>query len=430
MIPDSLHLLVLESIATGILDLGDPSFGFNDEMLENIQWSRIAPFLTRVVVHQKGVSSLPIGLAYLSVETTKQIQFVTDENWRKLDKIKAGESERNIIDYCRAKLEGGVVKMKALRLMVMGGPAVGKTTMIRRLRASSGRGWQWRRSEISDHKSMKLFLSTDGVELGDVELNDGTILETWDFGGQKIYRISHQLFLRDFCVYAVMCRVNDDPEAALKELQFWIESVLSRTQMVQILLITTHGDRLPHKDAEAAHNHLHQSLIRQYGEQKICPHAVMLKRPHSHKLSLFFPREDQGVGELKAVLLKISDKVGFDAPASLEMIRVALESLGGDGPIVKISVVHQVIERVGEQKGIQALRDEERRMKFLEDLDTLGYIYLVRSRRLFSLSSSDSGDSGTPPEMAVVLSPHWISRLLATLITTQTYFCAIFWWGD
>ena len=187
-------------------------------MFEKFRWPQIGPFLSHIIVRQKGITSLPIGLAYLSVERIKQIQFMTDENWRKLDKVKAGESASNIIEYCKAKLEGGVVKMKALRLMVMGGPAVGKTTMIRRLRSSSESGWWW--PEIGDQKNMKL-LSTDGVELGDVVLNDGTILETWDFGGQKIYRVSHQLFLRDFCVYAVMCRVNDVPEAALKELRFW-----------------------------------------------------------------------------------------------------------------------------------------------------------------------------------------------------------------
>ena len=140
MIDDYLYQLVLESIGTGILNFNDPSLILNDEMLENIHWPKIGPFLTRVIVCQsQGVTSLPIGLAYLSVETIKQIEFVVHENWRKLDKIKAGESERNIIEYCKAKLEGGVVKMKALRLMVVGGPAVGKTTMIRRLR-SGGNG--------------------------------------------------------------------------------------------------------------------------------------------------------------------------------------------------------------------------------------------------------------------------------------------------
>ena len=160
----------------------------------------------------------------------------------------------------------------------------------------------------------------------------------------------------------------------------------------------------------------------------------MLKRVANSKMSLFVPKEDKEVGELRSVLLKISDQVAFDAPASLEMIRVALEHLGGGGggggaPIVKISVVHRVIEQVGEQKGIKALKDEERRMKYLEDLDTLGYIYLVRPRKIVSFSCLNHSccDSATPPpppppEMAVVLSPHWISRLLATLITTKHNF--------
>ena len=287
--------------------------------------------------------------------------------------------------------------------------------------------------QLRDQKNILIPLSTDGVELGDVVLSDGTILETWDFGGQKIYRISHQLFLRDFCVYAVMCRVNDTFEDSLKELRFWIDSVLSRTEKVRILLITTHGDRLPPNEAEVAHNHLHQYLIRQYGEQKIYPHAVMLKWSSSFKSS-FFPHHrkklnrDKGVEELKSVLLKMCDEVAFDAPGPLEMIRVALEYLGHEGPIAKISVVHQVIEQVGEKKGVEALKDKEKRMKFLEDLDALGYIDLVR-RRIFSLSNSRD-DSIANREMTVVLSPHWILSFACNTYHNQTYFCTIFWWSD
>ena len=307
-----------------------------------------------------------------------------------------------------------MVKMKAVRFMVMGGPAVGKTTMIRRLR-----------SEGSAHRldQKNILLSTDGVELGDVVLSDGTILETWDFGGQKIYRVSHQLFLRDFCIYAVMCRVNDSLEHALKELRFWIDSILSRTQKAPILLITTHGDRLKPSEAKAAHSYLHRSLIALYGEQKIYPQSVELQQwvnKGSFRLQkYFFCAKDKKAEELKSVLLKMSDEVAYDAPAPLEMIRVALESLGHcSGPIVKISLVHQVIQQVGEQKGVEALKDEERRLKFLGDLDTLGYVYLVRPRRMFF----PGGNVSAAPDMAVILDPQWISRLLATLITTKHSF--------
>ena len=418
MVPSSLTLKVLESIASGVLDLSDPSLGLNDEMLHNLPWPKMSPFLVRISVRQKDVTCLPIGLANLSAQIIKKIHFEADHNWRKLDKIKAGESAESIIDYCKAKLEGGIIKMKAMRLMVMGGPAVGKTTMIRRLRACES-------GEKFDLKSFPL--STDGVELGDVKLEDGTILETWDFGGQKIYRVSHQLFLRDFCIYAVMCRVNDPLKEALKELRFWIDSIFSRTEKAQVLLITTHGDRLKRKEAEAAHNRLHRALLVQYGEQKICPNAVML-HPSLHHKSPFFPhrhhhhaKEDKGAVALMNELQKMSDLIAFDAPAPLEMLRVALESLGR--PIVKISLVHQVIQQIGEKSGVAALRDEERRMKYLKDLDTLGFIYLVRSRRMLSLNSSTlASEDDSPLEMAVVLSPHWVSRLLATLITTKHTF--------
>ena len=108
----SLKQLLFSSIETGVLELANPSLEINDEKLDNIDWTLVGPFLTHVrVIHQKDVTSLPIGLAYLSPQAIKQIEFMTSENWRKLDKIKAGESAKNIIDYCKAKLEGGMVKM-------------------------------------------------------------------------------------------------------------------------------------------------------------------------------------------------------------------------------------------------------------------------------------------------------------------------------
>ena len=270
----SLYDLILESLVTGILKLDDLSLGLTDEDLDMIPWCQISPFLSCVIVNQREVTSFPIGLAHLPFETIEQIDFVVSENWKRLDRLKARESPKRIIEFCKAKLEGGLVKLKALRLMVMGGPAVGKTSMIRRLRGGKR------------HSMVNIPLSTDGVELGDVKLDNETILETWDFGGQKIYRVSHQLFIRDCCIFAVMCRLNDPVDVALKELQFWIDSILSRSEEVghkvarrvgQIVLITTHADKLKPKEAEAAHKHLHKCLIDQYGEKRIYSRAIMLE---------------------------------------------------------------------------------------------------------------------------------------------------------
>ena len=136
---------------------------------------------------------------------------------------------------------------------------------------------------------------------------------------------------------------------------------------------------------------------------------------------------DSAIKELKQVLLELSDQVTFDVPASLELIMVSLNNRCGGNPIAKISVVHEAIQKVGEQKGIKALQDEKRRLGFLKDLDKLGYIYLVHPRRMLSsqlLNSSSfrNDDDDMLSEMAVVLQPHWISRLLATLITTKHSF--------
>ena len=361
----------------------------------------MGPFISSVTINCPLLTALPLGFAYLNPENVKELTIRPTSKWRKLDALKARETAESIIMYSKAKLEGGIVPMKALRLMVMGGPAVGKTTMVRRL---------------MNLETVENLLSTNGVALGEVKLPNKTTLETWDFGGQAIYRITHQLFLRDYCVYAVLFRLTDPFDVSLNELKFWIESVLSRTvakDKVKIVLIGTHADRMADKESRAILSNLHKHLIQIYGESKVFPQSMRLKW---FKKANFGNKKDFEIEELKEILAEVSESIQIDAPAPLEIIRVILEEQTFK-PLEKISTLHQLIYKVGEEKSIHSLMDPKQRMEFLETLDMLGYLFLVRPRRILS-ETSPLSVRDEEYEMAVVLDPYWIARLLATLINS------------
>ena len=58
--------------------------------------------------------------------------------------------------------------------MLVGEPAAGKTTLVRRLKG-----------EVCSHKLSQTNISTDGIDLGEVVLH-GIRFMCWDFGGQEV----------------------------------------------------------------------------------------------------------------------------------------------------------------------------------------------------------------------------------------------------
>jgi hypothetical protein len=130
--------------------------------------------------------------------------------------------------YLRAKREAQAVLNEA-KLILVGEGEVGKSALLGALR---GDDWVEKRD------------STHGIEIKPVKVTNPDkaseiTLNGWDFGGQRVYRPTHQLFFSSPAVYLVVWKPREGSQAgAVKE---WIKLVKHREPDAKIIVVATHG---------------------------------------------------------------------------------------------------------------------------------------------------------------------------------------------
>jgi hypothetical protein len=136
--------------------------------------------------------------------------------------------------YLRAKAQAQVVLNEG-KLILVGEGEVGKTCLLDALRGKK----QWEEHD-----------STHGIETHPVSVTapNGTkiTLNGWDFGGQKVYRSTHQLFFSAPAVYLVVWKPREGSQQGM--VREWIKLILHREPTAKILVVATHGgpdQRLP-----------------------------------------------------------------------------------------------------------------------------------------------------------------------------------------
>jgi internalin A len=88
--------------------------------------------------------------------------------------------------------------------------------------------------------------TTHGIEVGTLILphpalpEQSLVLDTWDFGGQDIYRATHQFFLTKRSLYLVVWNARLGAEQG--RLDYWLSTIRVLAPDVPILLVATHID--------------------------------------------------------------------------------------------------------------------------------------------------------------------------------------------
>ncbi|XP_011270487.1 hypothetical protein, variant 1 [Capsaspora owczarzaki ATCC 30864] len=130
----------------------------------------------------------------------------------------------------------GSVRCREVRVVVLGDPSVGKTSLVR------GIADGYVRQAFSNIFSIAN--STDGIDISTVvlrEKDESMILIVWDFAGQEVYLVSHQFFLRERTVYLVLFDVREDLSLNSR-LAFWLRSLHACVPNADIILVGTHID--------------------------------------------------------------------------------------------------------------------------------------------------------------------------------------------
>jgi len=135
-----------------------------------------------------------------------------------------------VLSFLRELHREHILRYEA-KLILVGEGGTGKSSL---LRAFGGKGLD---------ASLE---TTHGIEVGTLMLPHPSLprqslqLNTWDFGGQDIYRATHQFFLTQRSLYVVVWNARLGGEQG--RLDYWLNSIRVLAPEAPILLVATHID--------------------------------------------------------------------------------------------------------------------------------------------------------------------------------------------
>ena len=206
--------------------------------------------------------------------------------------------------YLRLKV-GPQVILNESKLILVGEGEVGKTCLMDAL---LGRPWK-------EHDA------THGIEIKPIKVTDPDnkkeiTLNGWDFGGQRVYRPTHQLFFSAPAVYLVIWKPREGPQQGfVKE---WINLIKHREPDAKILVVATHGgpgQRQPDIDR--------QELIDLFGKDTVLGFHHVESKPDEEG-------KRRGIEELKQAIARVAvtlPEVGRSVPKRWQETREALEQI-------------------------------------------------------------------------------------------------------
>ena len=205
--------------------------------------------------------------------------------------------------YLRAKAEAQVVLNEA-KLILVGEGEVGKSCLLAALRDDA---WDPDRP------------TTHGVEIKPVhvtnpETHTQITLNGWDFGGQRVYRPTHQLFFSAPAVYLVVWKPREGSQQGL--VKEWIKLVKHREPDAKILVVATHGgpnQRQPDIDR--------QEIWDLFGRDLVVDFLLVDSKPDDAT------HERRGIPELREASARVSanlPEMGRQVPRRWEETRKAL----------------------------------------------------------------------------------------------------------
>ena len=130
-------------------------------------------------------------------------------------------------DYLNARASGTTILNEA-KLILIGEGEVGKSCLL---------------DALGDAPWTE-YPSTHGINIAPITVTDPVTktvitMNGWDFGGQRVYRPTHQLFFSAPAVYLVVWKPREGTQAG--QVKEWIKLVKFREPDARILVVATHG---------------------------------------------------------------------------------------------------------------------------------------------------------------------------------------------
>jgi len=283
--------------------------------------------------------------------------------------------------YLRARGDAKITLNEA-KLILIGEGEVGKTCLMDALLNNI---WQ-------EHPT------THGIEIRaikvtDLETQNEITLNGWDFGGQRVYRPTHQLFFSAPAVYLVVWKPREGPQQGfVKE---WIQLVKRREPSAKIIVVATHGgpqQRQPDIDR--------QELWDTFGKDTVVDFFFVDSKPDAQG-------NRKGIAELKQAIARVAatlPEVGRSVPKSFADVRAALS---GGGAAVE-----------GQAKGVPYLPLDEVlaicRAHHMDD--EIARLFITISHRLGHLTHYENDPALRD---IVILRPDWLATAMSYVLDDE-----------
>ncbi len=341
------------------LYLGGKDISFNKEFTENTRY------------RGNNLTSLPQSFTKL----TQLVELNLDGNPLNTDLAAAYEQGTEaVLQYLRAKAENQVILNEA-KLILIGEGEVGKTCLLGALR-----GDEWVEGRPTTHGiEIKPVIVTDADTGTEITLNG------WDFGGQRVYRPTHQLFFSAPAVYLVVWKPREGPQQGfVKE---WITLIKNREPDAKVLIVATHGGpgrRQPDIDK--------QEILDQFSRDTIIDFFHVDSKPSSDTMSC------SGIAQLKQAIAGIAaslPEMGRSVPAKWQQVREKLQKLD------KSYLPYNDVINICAEYGI----DEKQAKLFLRISHTLGHLIHYH----YDSTLRD----------IVILKPDWLAKAISFVLDDE-----------
>jgi C-terminal of Roc, COR, domain/Ras of Complex, Roc, domain of DAPkinase/Leucine rich repeat len=280
-----------------------------------------------------------------------------------------------VLQFLRARAEGEVTLNEA-KLILVGEGAVGKSCLLGALR-----GDEWVEGRPTTHgieiKSVTVIASDSGIEI---------VLNGWDFGGQRVYRPTHQLFFSAPAVYLVVWKPREGSQQGfVKE---WITLIKHREPDAKILVVATHGgpgQRQPDIDR--------QELIDLFGNETVVGFFSVDSKPNPETQSC------KEIEQLRAAIANTAaalPEMGGSVPTKWQRAREALQA--SDKPYLPYDdVINLCAERSIDQPQAELFIQISHRLGHLTH-----YHYDTALRNI------------------VILKPDWLAKAISFVLDDET----------
>jgi Leucine-rich repeat (LRR) protein len=289
--------------------------------------------------HGNKLTSLPLAIVQLS--QLKELNL--DDNPLNPELAAAYKEGLDAVKlYLRLKV-GPQVILNEAKLILIGEGEVGKSCLLGALRDD-----EWEEGRPTTHG-----IEIKPVKVSDPESGKEITLNGWDFGGQRVYRPTHQLFFSAPAVYVVVWKPREGPQQGfVKE---WIKLIKHREPEAKILVVATHGGpggRQPDIDR--------QELWDLFGKDTVLDFFHVESKPDENGVR-------RGIEELKQAIARVAaslPEMGRTVPKRWQEAREALQ---------QTSAAYLPLERVLELCHDLKMDDDEARL-FVTISHRLGHL--------------------------------------------------------